>query len=101
MGGPSSIDFIYFSGSNENQRSCDGQGGVGAQRPVLRGNQPKKTGARSARARTHGQNPLVINNTMTITFLQFLTVPTCYLSYSMSSSERNNQITKFKFCYLI
>ena len=39
------------------QRSCDGWGG--AQRPVGRGNEPKKTGARSARARTRGQNPLV------------------------------------------
>ena len=36
-----------------------GRGGVGAQRPVLRGNEPKRTGARSARARTRGQNPLV------------------------------------------
>jgi hypothetical protein len=34
--------------------------GVGAQRPVLRGNELKKTGARSARARTRGQNPLVV-----------------------------------------
>ncbi len=34
--------------------------GVGAQRPFLRVNQPKKTGARSARARTRGQNPLVL-----------------------------------------
>jgi hypothetical protein len=32
----------------------------GAQRPVWGGNEPKKTGARSARARTRGQNPLVI-----------------------------------------
>jgi hypothetical protein len=31
----------------------------GAQRPVGRGKEPKKTGARSARARTGGQNPLV------------------------------------------
>ena len=31
----------------------------GAQRPVWRVNEPKKTGARSARARTRGQNPLV------------------------------------------
>ncbi len=31
----------------------------GAQRPVWRANEPKKTGARSARARTRGQNPLV------------------------------------------
>jgi hypothetical protein len=33
--------------------------GVGAQRPVWHGNAPKTTGARSARARTRGQNPLV------------------------------------------
>ncbi len=32
----------------------------GAQRPVGRGNESKKTGARSARARTRGQNPLVV-----------------------------------------
>jgi len=31
----------------------------GAERPNWRGNEPKKTGARSARARTRGQNPLV------------------------------------------
>jgi hypothetical protein len=36
--------------------------GGGAQRPVRRGNAPKKTGARSARARTRGQNPLVYSN---------------------------------------
>jgi hypothetical protein len=57
VGGPSSIDFIYFWGLNEKQRSCDGQGG--AQRPVLRDNELTKTGARSARARTRGQNLLV------------------------------------------
>jgi len=34
-------------------------GGGGAQRPVWHVNKPKKTGARSARARTRGQNPLV------------------------------------------
>jgi hypothetical protein len=34
-------------------------GGGGAQRPVGSGNEPKKTGARSAQARTRGQNPLV------------------------------------------
>ena len=42
---------------NMKQRSCDGRGGT--QRPVQRGNAPKKTGARSAQARTRGQNPLV------------------------------------------
>jgi hypothetical protein len=36
-------------------------GGVGAQRPVWHANDPKKTGARIARARTRGQNPLVLN----------------------------------------
>jgi hypothetical protein len=60
VGGPSSIDFIYFWGSNEKQRSFNGQGG--AQRPVLRDNELTKTGARSARARTRGQNLLVIYN---------------------------------------
>ncbi len=57
VGGPSAIDFIYFGGLNEKQRSCDGGGG--AQFPALRVNELKKTGARSARARTRGQNPLV------------------------------------------
>ncbi len=32
----------------------------GAERPVLRCNEPKKTGARSSRARMRGQNPLVV-----------------------------------------
>jgi hypothetical protein len=60
LGGPSSIDLAYFWGSNYKQRSCDGRGG-GAQRPVWCGNELKKTGARSARARTRGQNPLVFS----------------------------------------
>ncbi len=38
------IDFIYFWRLNKKQRSCDGQGGVRSEF--------KKTGARSARART-------------------------------------------------
>ncbi len=58
VGGPSSIDFIYFWGSNKKQQ-CDGRGGGGAQRPVWGGINLKKTGARSARAHTRGQNPLV------------------------------------------
>jgi hypothetical protein len=41
-------------------------GGGGAQLPVLRGYEPKKTGARSARARTRGQNPLVIYVTVSL-----------------------------------
>ena len=36
-------------------------GGGGAQRPVWGGSELKKTGARSAQARTRGQNPLVKN----------------------------------------
>ncbi len=47
--------FFYFGGCSE---AAMGWGG-GAQRPVWRINEPKKTGARSARARTRGQNPLV------------------------------------------
>jgi hypothetical protein len=35
--------------------------GGGAQRLVWRVNEPKKSGARSARARTRGQNPLIYN----------------------------------------
>jgi len=63
VGGPSWIDFIYFWGRMKSSeaaslRACDGRGG-GAQRPVWGGNELKKTGARSARARTRGQNPLV------------------------------------------
>jgi hypothetical protein len=30
VGGPSSIDFIYFWGSNKKQRSCDGGGACSA-----------------------------------------------------------------------
>jgi hypothetical protein len=47
-----------FWGVNKKQRSCDGQGARSA--PVLHVNEPKKTGARSGRVRTRGQNPLVI-----------------------------------------
>jgi hypothetical protein len=36
-----------------------GGGGGGAQRPILRGNESKKTGAR-----TRGQNPLVNNKSL-------------------------------------
>jgi hypothetical protein len=48
--GQSSIDFIYFWGRI---RSSEAAMGIG------RGNESKKTGARSARARTRGQNLLV------------------------------------------
>ncbi len=42
---------------NKKQRSCDVRGARSAH--FWRVNEPKKTGARSARARTRGQNPLV------------------------------------------
>ena len=41
--------FFYFGGCSE-----AAMGGGGAQRPVWLVNEPKKTGARSARARTRG-----------------------------------------------
>ncbi len=50
----SKIFIFYFWGSSE-----AAMGGGGAQRPVCHVNEPNKTGARSARARTRGQNPLV------------------------------------------
>jgi hypothetical protein len=53
------VDFFIFGGA--------------AQRPVGRGNEPKKTGARSARARTRGQNPLVNHKRRNIFFFGFLT----------------------------
>ncbi len=37
----------------------------GAERPFWSVNEPKKTGARSARACTRGQNPLVLNKYLT------------------------------------
>jgi hypothetical protein len=43
-------------------RSSEAAMGMGgAQRPVLRDNELTKTGARSARASTRGQNPLVVD----------------------------------------
>jgi hypothetical protein len=48
--------FFYFGACSE-----AAIGGGGAQRPVWNVNESKKTGARSARARTRGQNPLVSN----------------------------------------
>jgi hypothetical protein len=68
VGGPSSIDCKYFWGSNKKQQSCDGRGG-GAQRPVWGGSELKKTGARSAWARTRGQNPLVYIYITTLPFV--------------------------------
>jgi hypothetical protein len=51
MGGPSSIYFIYIFGGRIRNSEATTSGG-GAQRPVWRVNEPEKTGARSARART-------------------------------------------------
>ncbi len=56
------VCLLYFGVSSE-----AAMGGVGAQRPVWHANDPKKTGARSARARTRGQNPLVVNTTVILT----------------------------------
>ncbi len=47
------VNFYIFG----EQRSCDGREAHSA----LFGNEPKKTGACSARARTRGQNPLVFD----------------------------------------
>ncbi len=49
------LEIVYFLFGGEAKLRWTG----GAQRPVGRGNELKKTGARSARARTRGQNPLV------------------------------------------
>ena len=54
------IVSIYSLGSNKRQQSWVGRGG-GRAAPRCGVNQPKKTGARSAQARTRGQNPLVYN----------------------------------------
>jgi len=45
--------------------------GWGAKRPDGHGNEPKKTGARSARARTRGQNPLVHNTHFTTEAMKY------------------------------
>ncbi len=54
VGGPSFDRFYLFL---EVEKEVAGKG---AQRPDWGGSEFKKTGARSARARTRGQNPLVI-----------------------------------------
>ncbi len=48
------VDFVIFGGAAKLRWAWEG-----AQRPVGHNKEPKKMGARSARARTHGQNPLV------------------------------------------
>ena len=50
--------LYIFGGQIRNSEAAMGGNG-GAQRPVWHVNKPTKTGARSARARTRGQNPLV------------------------------------------
>jgi hypothetical protein len=54
------VYIFYFGGSSE--AAIKG----GAQRPVWSGNESKKTGARSARARTRGKNPLVFRYTVNV-----------------------------------
>jgi hypothetical protein len=49
------LEIVYFLFGESSAATMAG----GAKRPVGRGNEPKETGARSARARTRGQNPLV------------------------------------------
>ncbi len=91
VGGPSSIDFIYFGGLNEKQRSCDGwAGGGGAQRPVLRGNELKKTGARSVRARTRGQNPLILKYSASVFWSRYAPCP-AHRSFGASLFRENPQ----------
>jgi hypothetical protein len=51
--------FIFFFGGGSEAAM-----GGGAQRPECGGNELKKTGSRSARARTRRQNPLVANSTL-------------------------------------
>ncbi len=46
-------------GINKSSEAAIGGGGGGARGPFGRDNEIKKTGARSARARTRRQNPLV------------------------------------------
>ncbi len=54
------VDFFIFVGAAKLRWAG------GAQRPVGRGNEPKKTGTRSARARTRGRNPLVIKKPLIV-----------------------------------
>jgi hypothetical protein len=60
-----SFIFFFFGGGAAKLRWARG-----AQRPVGRGNEPKKTGARSARARTRGQNPLVAKYLRTSSYIK-------------------------------
>ncbi len=49
------LEIVYFFFGGGSSEAAIG----GAQRPVYHVTEPKKTGERSARARTRGQNPLV------------------------------------------
>jgi hypothetical protein len=53
--------FVVYRECDEDRSSeaVMGEGAGGAQRPALQISELKKAGARSARARTRGQNPLV------------------------------------------
>ncbi len=53
------VYFFIFGGATKLQWA-----GGGAQRPVWRSNEPKRTGAHSARARTRGKNLLVVSEKM-------------------------------------
>jgi hypothetical protein len=53
------LEIVYFFKFLGEQRSCDGRGRAA---PVWRVYELKRTGARSAQARTRGQNPLVTSD---------------------------------------
>jgi hypothetical protein len=54
-----SLYFIIITGRNSDAAMGGAGAAGGAKRPVLSVNELKKTGARSALARTRGKNPLV------------------------------------------
>jgi hypothetical protein len=54
-----SLQYIINFAERISEAAMGGAGG-GVQRPALRVNEPKKIGARSARARTHCQTQLVV-----------------------------------------
>jgi hypothetical protein len=69
--------FFYFWGAAKPRWA-----GGGGQRPVGRSHEPKKTGARSAQARTRSQNPsvLIINLGSSVYHPVILSY-SCHLSY--------------------
>ena len=74
------LEIVYFLFLGDEQEA--GWWGGGAQRPVWRGHKPKKTGARSARARTRGQNPLVSYIHLVSSVCHPVCRPVIFLSYS-------------------